>query len=304
MLEEVVRQANRFDIIHFHVDYLHYPISAQQHYLHVTTLHGRLDLAELAPLYREFAHVPVISISNAQRQPLPWLNWQATVYHGLPSELYSYSGHSENYLAFLGRASPEKGMERAIAIAARAGLRLKIAAKVDKVDQEYFDEAIAPLLRDPLIEFLGEIGGQAKERFLGEALALLFPIAWPEPFGLVMLEAMSCGTPVVAFRNGSVPEVMEDGVTGLIVDDEDQAVQAVQGVASLSRMRCRQVFEARFTAARMAQDYLRIYGAMLRKQGDRHGAATANGEVTAPGVRPWPRGSTPVSGRLGDLPHD
>ena len=144
MLEEVVRQANRFDIIHFHVDYLHYPISAQQHYLHVTTLHGRLDLAELAPLYREFAHVPVISISNAQRQPLPWLNWQATVYHGLPSELYSYSGHSENYLAFLGRASPEKGMERAIAIAARAGLRLKIAAKVDKVDQEYFDEAIAP----------------------------------------------------------------------------------------------------------------------------------------------------------------
>jgi glycosyltransferase involved in cell wall biosynthesis len=262
MLEEVYRRAGDFDLIHFHIDYLHFPLSRRLLDAHVTTLHGRLDIPDLQPLYREYAEMPVVSISNAQRTPLPWINWQATVYHGLPHHgLFTFRGRPGDYLAFIGRISPEKRVDRAIEIAQRAGMRLKIAAKVDRADRDYYRETIEPLIRraGPRVEFLGELGGQAKDEFLGGAYALLFPIDWPEPFGLVMIEAMACGTPVIAWRCGSVPEVMQDGVTGFVVDNLDDAVRAVGRVAELSRARCRQVFEERFTAARMARDYLAVY---------------------------------------------
>jgi glycosyltransferase involved in cell wall biosynthesis len=228
LLEEVFRDPGRFDVIHFHCDYLHFPFSRRQKCAHVTTLHGRLDIPGLGPLYREYAGVPVVSISDAQRRPLPWLNWQATVYHGLPRDLHAFREGPGEYLAFLGRISPEKRPDRAIAVARRLGLPLKIAAKVDRADRDYYEGKIAPLIRAaaPLVEYVGEVGGPAKDEFLGQAAALLFPIAWPEPFGLVMIEALACGTPVIAFRRGSVPEVMEDGVTGFVVDDVEAAVRA------------------------------------------------------------------------------
>ena len=265
MLEEVFRRAERFDILHFHIDYLHYPLSRRHDMRHVTTLHGRLDMPELAELYREFPEPPVVSISDAQRRPLPWLNWQATVHHGLPPELLTFQPRPEGYLAFLGRISPEKRVDRAIEIATRCGRTLKIAAKVDAADKDYFHERIKPLLDNPLVEFIGEVGGAAKDEFLGNAEALLFPIDWPEPFGLVVIEAFACGTPVIAWRCGSVPELIDEGLTGFIVDDLDGAVQAVERLPELSRARCRQVFEQRFSDTRMAQDYLAIYDRLLNK---------------------------------------
>ena len=264
MLERVVRRAGEFDILHFHVDYLHYPFTARHRRPNVTTLHGRLNIPELIPLYREFPDMPVISISNAQREPLPQANWQGTVYHGLPPDLHTYRPEPGNYLAFLGRVSQEKRVDRAIAIARRAGLPLKIAAKVDKADQEYFATKIKPLLDGPGVEFIGEIGGAAKDEFLGQARALIFPIDWPEPFGLVVIEALACGTPVIAWRNGSVPELMSDGVTGSIVEDIDAAVRAVGRLDQISRRRCRDVFEERFTAARMAAQYLEVYNRLTK----------------------------------------
>ena len=263
LLEQVFQQAQAFDVIHFHLDYLHFPLSIRQRTPHVTTLHGRLDIPDLMPLYQTFPTVPVVSISDAQRTPLPWLHWRGTVYHGLPPEIYTFRQAPGTYLAFLGRVSPEKGLAQAIAIARQVGLPLKIAAKVDPFDQEYFEVVIRPLLDHPLVEYLGEMGEADKVDFLGQAYALLFPIDWPEPFGLVMIEAMACGTPVIAYRRGSVPEVLEDGVTGWIVEGLDEAVQAVAQVSTLSRSRCRQVFEERFSAARMTQDYLRIYQLFL-----------------------------------------
>jgi glycosyltransferase involved in cell wall biosynthesis len=263
MLEHVFQRAREFDMVHFHVDYLHYPLSRRQPFAHVTTLHGRLDIPDLVPLYQEFRDVPVVSISNAQRQPLPWVNWQATVYHGLPEDLYRFRKEPGTYLAFLGRISPEKRVDRAIEIAKRVGIPLKIAAKVDKVDRDYFEGVVEPLLRDPLIEFVGEIGDGEKDEFLGNAYALLFPIDWPEPFGLVMIEAMACGTPVIAYRQGSVPEVMEEGRTGFIVSELEDAIQAVRRISELSRERCREVFEQRFTASRMATDYLKVYERLI-----------------------------------------
>lgn len=259
MLEQVNNQAGRFDLIHFHVDYLHYPFSQRHRCPHVTTLHGRLDLPELPALYREYPDVPVISISDAQRKPLPWLNWQGTVYHGLPRNLHTFRERPGDYLAFLGRIHQEKRVDRAIEIARRTGRKLKIAAKIDKSDQEYFHRDIEHLFQDPLVEYLGEVGGKEKDEFLGNAAALLFPIDWPEPFGLVMIEAMACGTPVIAWRCGSVPEVMDDGVTGFVVESLDEAVQAVERVATLDRCRCRRVFEERFSDERMARDYLALY---------------------------------------------
>jgi glycosyltransferase involved in cell wall biosynthesis len=259
MLDQVFQLAPSFDIIHFHIDYLHFPLSKRLGRPNATTLHGRLDLPDLVPLYRRFRDMPLISISDAQRAPLPWANWKGTVHHGLPEELYTFRAEQGQYLAFLGRISPEKGVHRVIEIALRVGMPVKIAAKLDPVDRGYFQEVIEPILNNPLVEYVGEIGEAEKDQFLGNAYALLFPIDWPEPFGLVMIEAMACGTPVIAYRQGSVPEVMEHGVTGFVVDNLKDAVRAVERIGTLSRLACRQVFEERFSAARMARDYLTIF---------------------------------------------
>jgi glycosyltransferase involved in cell wall biosynthesis len=266
MLEHVFQRAAEFDIVHFHVDYLHFPLTRREQLTHVTTLHGRLDIPDLVPLYHEFRDIPVVSISNAQRVPLPWANWQATVYHGLPADLYRFRAQPGSYLAFLGRISPEKRVDRAIKIARQVQIPLKIAAKVDPVDKDYFESVIDPLLRGPLVEFVGEIGKGEKEDFLGNAYALLFPIDWPEPFGLVMIEAMACGTPVIAYRSGAVPEIMKEGHTGFIVKGLKDAVEAVRRVPELSRKRCREVFDRRFTAARMAHDYVQVYERLIKSK--------------------------------------
>jgi glycosyltransferase involved in cell wall biosynthesis len=266
MLEHVFQRAAEFDIVHFHVDYLHFPLSRREQLTHVTTLHGRLDIPDLVPLYHEFRDMPVVSISNCQREPLPWANWQATVYHGLPADMYQFHDKPGIYLAFLGRISPEKRVDRAIEIARQVQIPLKIAAKVDPVDKDYFEGVVEPLLRDPLVEFVGEIGKVEKEDFLGNAYALLFPIDWPEPFGLVMIEAMACGTPVIAYRSGAVPEVMEEGHTGFIVQGLEDAVEAVRRVPELSRKRCREIFDQQFTAARMAQDYVQLYERLIKSK--------------------------------------
>jgi glycosyltransferase involved in cell wall biosynthesis len=273
MLEHVFQRAAEFDVIHFHVDYLHFPFSCREAIPHVTTLHGRLDLPDLVPLYQQFSDMPVISISNGQREPLPWANWKATVYHGLPADLYLFRPEPGTYLAFLGRISPEKRVDHAIEIATRVGMPLKIAAKVDRVDRDYFESVIAPLLRNPLVEFVGEIGDREKDAFLGNAYALLFPIDWPEPFGLVMIEAMACGTPVIAYRGGAVPEVMEQGHTGFIVLGLENAVEAVQDVAQLNRKRCREVFERRFTATRMAHEYVQQFERLIARSEEMSEAA-------------------------------
>jgi glycosyltransferase involved in cell wall biosynthesis len=265
MLEQVARRADEFDIIHLHTDYLGYPILRRTTTPFLTTLHGRLDLPELAPLYQVFDEVPVVSISDSQRKPLPQAAYIATVPHGIPAKLLQPGFGAGGYLAFLGRISPEKAPDAAIRIAAAAGMQLKIAAKVDDVDRQYFVERIEPMLDAAHIEFIGEIGNGEKGEFLGNAAGLLFPIAWREPFGLAMIEAMACGTPVIAFRNGSVPEVVDDGVTGFIVDDEDAAVAATQRLRRLDRARIRRVFDARFTARRMGEDYLAIYRRLIAR---------------------------------------
>src|SRR6266702_1130624 len=215
MLEHMLQRAPEFDIVHFHTDYLHFPLSRREQITHVTTLHGRLDIPDLVPLHQEFRDMPVISISDGQREPLPWANWQATVYHGLPADMYQLRDEPGSYLAFLCRVSPEKRVDRAIEIAKQVGMPLKIAAKIDRVDQDYFESEIAPLLSNSLVEFVGEIDDDEKDEFLGDAYALLFPIDWPEPFGLVMIEAMACGTPVIAYRGGAVSELLEPGQTGI-----------------------------------------------------------------------------------------
>ncbi len=263
LLDHLIEQIDEFDLIHFHTGYLHFPICRYLRVPHVTTLHGRLDIPELVPVFDRFRNERLISISNAQRQPLSWANWQATIYHGLPKDLFQFYPDRGDYLAFLGRISPEKRVDRAIEIAKRAGMRLKIAAKVDRVDKRYFKRVVEPMLQESHVEWIGEISDQEKDQFLGNAYALLFPIDWPEPFGLVMIEAMACGTPVIAYDAGSVSEVMEHGVTGLIVTKLDGAVEAIGRVANLSRARCREVFEKRFTASRMASDYVKVYRRMI-----------------------------------------
>jgi glycosyltransferase involved in cell wall biosynthesis len=259
LLDEVYACCERFDVIHFHIDYLHFPLTRRHHIANVTTLHGRLDIPELWHVYRQFREMPLISISDAQREPLPWANWRATIYHGLPDDLYSLNSAPGKYLAFIGRISPEKRVDRAIEAAKRVGIPLRIAAKVDKADAEYFEAKIKPLLDDPLVEFVGEIGETEKQEFLGNAYALLFLIDWPEPFGLAMIEAMACGTPTVAFSNGSVPEVIDNGVSGFVVDSMEEAVRAVRQVESVSREGCRNAFEKRFTVSRMARKYVTEY---------------------------------------------
>jgi glycosyltransferase involved in cell wall biosynthesis len=257
----VFADVSRFDVIHFHCDYLHFPLLRRHPCAGVTTLHRRLNVPDLGALFQEYAEVALVSISDDQRRPLPRANWRATVHHGLPRDLHTFRGGPGKYLAFLGRISPQKRLDRAVAIARETGLPLKVAAKVYPEERDYFKAAIEPLLRESrsFVEFVGEVGGQQKDDFLGNALALLFPIDWPEPFGLVMIEALACGTPVIAWRNGSVPEVIEDGVTGFVVDSIEEAVQAVRHVGRLKRATCREVFEERFDAARMARDYLDVY---------------------------------------------
>jgi glycosyltransferase involved in cell wall biosynthesis len=259
MLEQVFQAADDFDVIHFHCDFLHYPFTRRQHNRHVTTLHGRLDIPDLVPLYEEFQDIPLISISNSQRTPVPWVNWQDTVYHGLPRELYRPGHGSGNYLAFLGRISPEKRIDRAIEIAKRSGIPIKIAAKIDEADQEYFDEKVRPLFSQPGVEFIGEIGDREKSEFLGNAKALLFPIDWPEPFGLVVIESLACATPVIAWNCGSVPELIADRRTGFVVNSIEQAVAAVEQLDTIERRRCREVFEKRFSVERMTADYVSVY---------------------------------------------
>jgi glycosyltransferase involved in cell wall biosynthesis len=259
MLEKILSRAGDFDLIHFHVDYLHFPLSRRQQLPSVTTLHGRLDLPDLVPLFKEFSDMPVISISDAQRKPLPWANWLGTVHHGLPPRSLTFNPVGGEYLAFLGRISPEKGIDRAIEIAVRLGMKLKVAAKIDRADQTYFERTIEPLFKHPLIEFVGEVGNGEKAEFLGNASALLFPINWPEPFGLVTIEALACGTPVIAYPFGSVPEIIIDGTCGFLVHNIDQAVDAVRRIDEIDRHDCRRHFERNFTDERMAWNYLDLY---------------------------------------------
>ena len=269
MLERVRRRATDFDILHFHTDYLSYSMIRDHCLPAVTTLHGRLDLPDLYPIYSEFNDVPLVSISEHQRLPLPPVNWVKTVYHGLPLDLYPFCERpSLDYVVFLGRVSPEKRPDRAIAIAWRAGVKLKMAAKIDRVDEEYFKTHIRPLLdkHTSHVEFFGEIELEERRALLGNALAMLFPIDWPEPFGLVMIEAMSCGTPVIAYRSGSVPEVVDDGVTGFVVNDEVDAVEAVKRVRILDRRAVRSRFEERFSVHRMVDDYVSLYKTWSRER--------------------------------------
>jgi len=261
MLDKVRSMASEFDVLHFHIDQFHFPIFHDHAQRTVTTLHGRQDLPDLKHLYAGFPEMPLVSISNAQRAPVPGANFVDTVYHGLPPGLLTPQAPRPggSYLAFLGRISPEKGIDRAIAIARAAGLPLRVAAKIDRVDEAYFHAEIEPLLRGPDVEYIGEIDDRHKSRFLGEACALLFPVAWPEPFGLAMIEAMACGTPVLAFRNGAVCEVVDEGVTGYVADDTDEAVRILGRVLALDRGRVRRRFEERFCVSRMARDYVSIY---------------------------------------------
>jgi glycosyltransferase involved in cell wall biosynthesis len=263
MLERVYQRAGEFDFLHFHLDYYPFSLFSRQSTPFVTTLHGRLDLPEHQPIFDTFATVPVVAISNAQRRPLPQANWVGTVLHGLPAQLLSPKAVKPSYFAFLGRIASEKGIDRAIRIAQHCGVPLKVAAKVDKTDQDYFVEQIEPMLKSSNVEFIGEINDIDKSEFLSGAIALLVPIDWPEPFGLVMIEAMACGTPVIAFNRGSVPEIIEDGLTGFIVEDINGAIGAVDRLGHLSRDKIRRRFEERFTARRMALDYLGVYRSMM-----------------------------------------
>ena len=268
MLDDVMRRRDEFDVLHFHMDVLQFPLIRPIAARTMTTLHGRLDLPDLVPFYKAFAEIPVVSISDHQRLPMPPVNWAATVHHGLPPGLLTFSPQPRpapdgGYLAFLGRISPEKRPDRVLEIAAGSGMRCKIAAKVDRADQAYWDEVIAPTLaRHPEAEYIGEINDSQKGEFLGNAAALIFPIDWPEPFGLVMIEAMACGTPVIAYRCGSVPEIIEEGVSGFIVESIEEAIAAVPRALALDRAEVRAAFENRFTVDRMAEDYVALYQAL------------------------------------------
>lgn len=266
MIDEVFRRLDNFDVLHFHIDHLHYPLMRKFADRMITTLHGRLDLPDLRPFYAAFPELPLVSISDAQRLPMPPVNWISTVYHGLPKDLLPFTARPKpGYLAFLGRISPEKGPDRAIQIAAQTGAHLKMAAKVDPTDERYWREVVAPLIgAHPNVEFVGEINEYEKGEFLGNASALLFPIDWPEPFGLAMIEALACGTPVIASRRGSVPEVIDDGLTGFVVDSICEFGSALQRVGELDRRAIRKQFERRFAVERMAQDYLTVYRRLPR----------------------------------------
>jgi len=283
-LGKLARQAGRFDIVHNHLDFVAFPQARGLPCPMVSTVHGRLDLAELAPLYEEFSDVPLISISDAQRRPVPRANWVATIHHGINLDAFTFNPHPGRYLAFLGRITPDKGLDTAIRVARRAGMPLRIAAREPltirgdqntDADWDYYTGVIKPMLREPNVEFIGEVGGTEKDGFLNNAAALLFPIRWPEPFGLVMAEALACGTPVVAFREGSVPEVIDHGRTGFIASDEDRLVQAIRQLASIDRERCRAEAVRRFSAGRMTEQYERVYEWQIRsaRAANRRGVA-------------------------------
>jgi len=263
LLDRVLRDARQYDLIHFHCDYFHFPSTRRMPVPHLTTLHGRLDVSDLVDLYRELNDQPLVSISRAQRKPIKGARWAGNVYHGLPADLLRPVAERGDYLAALGRISPEKGIDRAIEIAGLAGQPLRIAAKVDPADVQYFGQVVEPLLAQPHVDYIGEIDEGGKQEFLGHARALLFPIDWPEPFGLVMIEAMACGTPVIAFGRGSVPEVIEHGKTGFVVDTVEQAVEALARVDEIDRRVCRAEFERRFTSERMALDYVAVYRSLV-----------------------------------------
>lgn len=265
LVERVFREAAEFDVIHFHVDYLHFQTSRRMITPHITTLHGRLDIPELLPLYREFSDMPLVSISNSQRRPLPFCGWQRTVHHGLPTDLYAFHAEPDDYLAFIGRISPEKGVDVAIRTAEQLGYPLRIAAKVDRADREYF-EHLRPLFAHPGVEFIGEIGDREKNDFLGNARALLFPIEWEEPFGLVMIEALACGTPIIACGRGAVPEILDHGQTGLIGRTVTEAIASGPEIGVIDRQYCRRTFEDRFTARKMAARYVGVYEDMIHTQ--------------------------------------
>lgn len=270
MMERVMRDISAYDIVHYHIDYLHFPLSRRIHVPHVTTLHGRLDLKDLPPLYDEFQDMPVVSISDSQRAPLPQARWHSTVHHGLPRDLYRPSDTPDDYLLFIGRVSREKRVDRAIEVARRSGLKLRIAAKIDQADEVYFHEQIEPLFAEPFVEYLGEVGEAEKGALISGARALLFLIDWPEPFGLVMIEAMACGTPTIAWKAGSVTEILTDGLTGFIVRSVDEAAAAVGRLPSLSRRSIRREFDERFTASRMAADYVAVYEDLIANWPARH----------------------------------
>jgi glycosyltransferase involved in cell wall biosynthesis len=278
MLDQVAARSHEFDVMHFHIDFFQYPLFRNMAHKTLTTLHGRQDLPELPAIYRAFPHMPLVSISDHQRKPVPPVNWCGTVYHGLPEGMLKEGSGAGGYLAFLGRICADKGILPAIEIARRAGMKLKVAAKVDPADQKYFDQEVKPVLdASPHVEFIGEINDGQKQEFLGNAAALLFPISWPEPFGLVMIESMGCGTPVIAFNCGSVPEIMEDGLTGYVVETVDQAVDAVGKLDRLFRPSIRSRFEERFSARAMAREYVKIYEA-LAAQGSSSEAAQVAAE--------------------------
>lgn len=264
-IEEVMDRAHEFDLIHFHTDYLNFPFTNGLDVPHVTTLHGKLSIPELQPFYNKYRHQPVISISKSQRKPLPQANWVGNVHHGLPIDLLKPGKGNGKYLAFLGRVSPEKGLESAISIAIAAGLPLKVAAKIDKADKEYYEEKIRKLFEHSLVEYIGEVNEKQKQQFLGNAMALLFPINWEEPFGMVLIEAMACGTPVIAFNRGSVPEIIENGCNGFLVSTEKQAIKALGQLHKIDRKEVRKLFEERFSSRRMALDYLKIYEKLVSK---------------------------------------
>jgi glycosyltransferase involved in cell wall biosynthesis len=271
MMERVFSAADQFDVIHSHLDFLAFSLSRRCPVPVVTTLHGRLDLPELVPVFHDFSELSLISISDSQRRPLPWCNWLGTVYHGLPADLYTVHTEPGRYLAFLGRISPEKCPDQAIELAKRVGMPLRIAAKVDPADRAYFERVIEPLLDHPLVEFVGEVTDSQKNDFIGNAHALVCPYDWPEPFGLVLIEAMACGTPVLAYRRGSIPEVIDHGITGLISDNLAEMTKQVEGIPLIDRQGCRQMFEKRFTAERMVHNYMRIYHQMLNEPSLFHG---------------------------------
>ena len=290
MLERVRQRAAEFDFLHFHLDYYPFSLFSRQPTPFVTTLHGRLDLPEHQPVFTTFASIPVISISNAQRRPVSQARWVRTVHHGLPENLLRPRPVKPSYLAFLGRIAPEKCVDRAIRIAARCEIPLKIAAKVDRVDVDYFETEIRPLLSLPFVEYIGEISDREKSEFLSGAIGLIMPIDWPEPFGLVMIEAFACGTPVVAFNRGSVSEIIEDGLTGFVVEDETSAIGAVNRLSQLSRERVRKRFEERFTARRMAKDYLAVYRSLMEERAPRPKLVAVQGLHSEGAASAQPRG--------------